>query len=253
MSNSPAGRVLILGGTSEANALAERLCSAFASLDVVLSLAGRTRCPDCPAGVAVRSGGFGGAKGLAAYLKAMSITVLIDATHPFACRIAENAVHASRETGVPLAKLLRPEWSAEPDDDWRIVENESDAVAALPSGSSPFVALGRQHLAPFAARSDLKPVLRMIDRPDPPIGFDALIIHGRPRASAEAEADLFRRHAVTHLVCRNSGGERSYAKIAAARSLQLPVIMIARPQPLDGTPTVPSVQSCLDWVLRTSF
>ena len=55
--------VLILGGTSEASALARAL-AADARFDAVLSLAGVTKTPASQP-IPVRSGGFGGADGLA--------------------------------------------------------------------------------------------------------------------------------------------------------------------------------------------
>ncbi|MER0239754.1 cobalt-precorrin-6A reductase [Fulvimarina sp. MAC8] len=243
-------RVLILGGTSEANTLASQLVTQAPHLDIILSLAGRTRDPELPDVVAVRSGGFGGAEGLATYLKAERITVLIDATHPFARQIAENAVNAAHMADVPHAKLLRPPWKQKTGDQWLIVADEMEAASALPSGSHPFIALGRQHLSPFAGRYDLKPVLRMIEPPDLPLDIPAEIIRGRPGASAKAEANLFRAHRITHLVCRNSGGERSYAKIEAAKTLGIPVVMIVRPVLRGVQFTLESVDACVAWVLE---
>ena len=91
-------------------------------------------------------------------------------------------------------------------DNWIDVDCLGAARDALPVGARPFLALGRQHLAPFAHRPDLMPVVRMIDPPEPPLAFSAEIVLGRPSADAETEAALLRRLAVTHLVCRNSGG-----------------------------------------------
>jgi precorrin-6A/cobalt-precorrin-6A reductase len=49
------------------------------------------------------------------------------------------------------------------------------------------------------------------------------------------------------LVARNSGGMATYAKIAAARTLRLPVIMISRP-PLPACATVADVQGAIGWL-----
>ena len=148
--------ILLLGGTAEGYALAARLAAELPALRCTTSLAGRTRAPRQPAG-AVRVGGFGGADGLAAWLRAQAVDLLIDATHPFARRISANAVLASVRTGVPLLRLMRPPWQAlgqaEQGDNWLRVRGEAEAAFAVPRGARVFLALGSQRLAPFAART----------------------------------------------------------------------------------------------------
>ena len=104
-------RVLILGGTTEASALA-RLLAGDARFEATLSLAGRTSAPS-PQPIATRVGGFGGAEGLARFLSDQQIDALIDATHPYAPRISANAVVACARTGTALASLVRPAWTPE--------------------------------------------------------------------------------------------------------------------------------------------
>ncbi|MEN3793163.1 cobalt-precorrin-6A reductase [Fulvimarina sp. MAC3] len=241
-------RVLILGGTSEANALAARLRRETPNADIILSLAGRTREPDLPDRVPVRSGGFGGADGLARYLRDEKIAVLLDATHPFATRIADNAAIAATAEGIPHTKLCRAPWQPKAGEQWLMVASEREAATALPAGARPFIALGRQYLNAFDGRTDLRPVLRMIEQPDSPLGFPADIIRGKPGPTAAAEAELFSAHDITHLVCRNSGGARSYAKVEAARALGIPVVMIARPAAQGARFTLDSIDAAFAWV-----
>ncbi|WP_200261423.1 precorrin-6A/cobalt-precorrin-6A reductase, partial [Halorhodospira neutriphila] len=122
-------RTLILGGTGEALALGQRLAGdgRFAA---TYSVAGRTRAPRLP-DLPARRGGFGGAEGLAAYLRAQQIEALVDATHPFAARISANAAAASARTGTPLLALQRPAWAPGPGERWRRVADMADAAAAL--------------------------------------------------------------------------------------------------------------------------
>lgn len=229
---APVKTILILGGTREAAELARRL-STFPDHRVISSLAGRTISPAALPGE-TRIGGFGGAKGMAAFILAEGVDLLIDATHPFAERISANAALAARETGVKLLSLLRPPWAPEAGDRWQSVASLEAAAAALPAGARAFLALGSQHLPAFAARTDVAFVLRMVDAPaEPPLG-GATIELGRPSRDPAAEAALFRAHAISHLVCRNSGGEGASAKLAAARRLALPVVMIERPPPPAG-------------------
>jgi precorrin-6A/cobalt-precorrin-6A reductase len=219
-------RILILGGTREAAELAERLVAD--GHDVTTSLAGRTKEP-APIAGNIRTGGFGGAQGLAAFLKAGAFDLVIDATHPFAERISANAQAAAELAGVELDVRTRMPWRREAGDRWIEVGSLTAARDVIPTGARVLLALGSQHIAPFAERGDLHFVVRMVDPPQSPLSLlDHTLVLGRPGATAEEEAELLTRYAITHLVCRNSGGSGAYAKIAAARTLGLPVIIVSR-------------------------
>jgi precorrin-6A/cobalt-precorrin-6A reductase len=225
-------RILILGGTSEAVTLAEVLVAE--GHDVTTSLAGRTKEPKTIAGK-VRIGGFGtnsknGATGLADYLKIGGFTHLIDATHPFATTISANAEEAARLSGVPLEVHTRSPWAKHRDDNWIEVPGLEAARDAIPSGANVLLALGSQHIAAFGKRLDVHFLVRMIDPPAAPLGLkNCQLIIKRPSDDWREEMALLKDNAITHLVCRNSGGQGAYAKIEAARALGLPVIIIGRP------------------------
>ena len=141
-------RILILGGTGEARELAAELVAAGA--DVISSLAGRVSQPRLPDGQ-VRVGGFGGAEGLAAFLREQGVTHLVDATHPFAATITANAALVAADTGAPRLVLRRPGWDADPS--WERVagiREAAEAVARWP-GESVFLTTGRRDLGAFAA------------------------------------------------------------------------------------------------------
>lgn len=238
-------RILILGGTAEATRLAEWARQDIAPQRLVLSLAGRTLAPDQPKGVEARIGGFGGATGLTDWLTTERITHLVDATHPFAPGISRNATEAAAAAGVARLTLHRPGWDEASGDRWQRVDCLRAARDALPLGARPFLALGRQHIAPFRHRADLRIALRVVD-PPVDLPFTADVVLGKPGDRA-AEIALFQRLGVTHLVCRNSGGAASYAKIEAARMLELPVVLIDRPAP-PPPPVVGSVEAALAWL-----
>jgi precorrin-6A/cobalt-precorrin-6A reductase len=221
-----AKRILILGGTREAAELADWLVAE--GHDVTTSLAGRTKEP-APLAGRVRTGGFGGAEGLAAFLKEGGYDLLIDATHPFATRISANARKAAELAGVKLEVQERSPWPREPGDRWIEVATLEAARDAIPPGARVLLALGSQHIALFAARGDVHFVVRMVDPPESPLSLPhhALVL-GKPGTTAEEEAELLTRYAITHLVCRNSGGTGAHAKIVAARNLGLPVIIVSR-------------------------
>lgn len=229
----PARTILILGGTREAAVLAERLNN-HEGIRVVTSLAGRTENP-APVAGEVRIGGFGGADGLAAYLQDERIDLLVDATHPFAARISKNAAEAVAKTGTQRLVFVRPEWKPSPADQWEMVDTTQAAAEALPADARAFLALGGQDLSAFSGREDCWFLVRMIDPPSAPLALPAHdIVLGRPAGDPLEEEELLRLHAVTHMVCRNSGGVAASAKLVAARDLAIPVIMIRRPPRPEG-------------------
>ena len=222
-------RVLILGGTSEANRLAAEV--AAAGLDAAYSYAGRTQVPvNQP--LPTRIGGFGGADGLADFIRRERFTHVVDATHPFATEISQNALAACVATATPLVALERKPWIKTADDRWIDVDDIATAVAALPkTRSNIFLAIGRQHVAPFAAMPQHAYTLRFIDAAEGPLPLpDADLIVSRGPFTLAGELELMRSRRIEWVVARNSGGEGARAKIDAARALRLPVVMIRPPQ-----------------------
>ena len=221
-------RILILGGTSEARDLAARLADR-ADLAVTLSLAGRTLDP-APQPVPVRSGGFGGVEGLAAYLTEQAVDLLIDATHPFAKQISANARAVSRMTGIPLLRLERLGWEDAAGDRWTRVASVDEAVTAL--GETPrrvFLTIGRQEAKAFDAAPQHRYLVRSVDPVDPPLDApDVTYLLARGPFTAEAEVELLRVNNIEVVVSKNSGGEATQGKIVAARLLGLPVVLIER-------------------------
>jgi precorrin-6A/cobalt-precorrin-6A reductase len=239
-------RALILGGTGNANRLADAFVRA--KIDAVYSYAGRTQIP-LGHSLPTRIGGFGGAKGLAEYLRAERITHVIDATHPFAAEMSRHAVEACEAVGVPLVALERAPWTRASGDDWIEVADIAGAVAALPeSRAHVFLAIGRQHVAPFASKPQHAYTLRFVDTPDDTLPLsDAEVIVSRGPFTLEDDRELMRSRGIGLLVARNSGGDGARAKIDAARELGLPVIMIARPA-LPERPRVETVEEVLAWL-----
>lgn len=221
-------RALILGGIADASLLAAEI--ARAGIDAIYSYGGRTRAPaDQP--LPTRIGGFGGARGLADTIRRESITHVIDATHPFAAEMSRNAVEACTETGTPLIALERAPWVKTPGDNWIEVSDVCAAAAALPDAPARvFLAIGRQHIAPFATRPQHAYTLRFVDPPEAPLPFAADVIVSRGPFTPDGELEMLRARGIAWIVARNSGGDGARAKIDAARMLGLPIIMISRPR-----------------------
>ena len=242
-------RLLILGGTAEGRALAEAAEARFGStLTVTSALAGRTRTPVLPAGE-VRIGGFGGTEGLAAYLRDEGIGLLIDATHPFATQISVQARDAAAQAGTERLVFVRPPWRPEAGDRWIEVATVEDAVAAIPAGARRvFLTVGVRSLAPFAARPDLRFLVRLVDAPAEPIPLaQHQLICARGPFAEDDERALLAEHGIDCLVTRASGGNATAAKLAAARALGLPVVMVRRPPPPPGDHAA-SLNDALAWI-----
>lgn len=239
-------KILILGGTTEARELAGAL-DARGDAEVTLSLAGRTAAPRAQ-GVPTRVGGFGGVEGLARFIEAEKIGMLIDATHPYADLISVNAELAARETGVRFLALRRPPWEAVPGDRWIDVATVTEAVAALgPDPARVFLALGRKDIAPFESAPQHTYLVRSVDPVDPPLAVpNAIYILARGPFSEADDRALLEKHGIEVVVSKNSGGEASYGKIAAARALHVPVVMIQRPA-LPEASSAGSVSEALAW------
>ncbi len=239
-------RALILGGTGDANQLADKI--ARARIDAIYSYAGRTKIP-LPHSLPTRIGGFGGAEGLAEFIRDERITHVIDATHPFAAEMSRNAVAACAATGAALIALERAPWSRVTGDNWIEVADEAAAAATLPDvPARVFLAIGRQHLAPFSGKSQHAYTLRFVDALDGPLPLpNAEIIVSRGPFTLEGDRELMRSRGIEWIVSRNAGGIGARAKIDAARGLGLPVLMIARPE-LPERPRVERVEDVLAWL-----
>jgi precorrin-6A/cobalt-precorrin-6A reductase len=220
--------IVILGGTAEARQLATALVAD--GVDVISSLAGRVGSPSLPPG-RVRLGGFGGADGLAEYLRREQASGLVDATHPFAARISANAVQAAGRTGTPLVRLERPGWADHPSAaSWIWVPDAGAAREAADSARRPFLTTGRQSLSAFGPWSDRDVLIRLVEPPNQPLPPRWTAISSRGPYSYSGERQILREHAVDVLLSKDSGGTHTVAKLDAAGDLSVPVVIIARPQ-----------------------
>ncbi|QLJ03799.1 cobalt-precorrin-6A reductase [Streptomyces sp. NEAU-sy36] len=237
--------VLVLGGTAEARRLAAALVAHPAGIRVTTSLAGRTTRPDAVAGE-TRTGGFGGADGLADWLRAHHVDALVDATHPFAETITAHAARAAAATGVPAIVLRRPGWRPVPGDRWHDVPSLAGAAEALPGlGGRVFLTTGRLGLAAFAHLTDHHFLVRSVEPPDPPLPPDTEVLLARGPFTLTGERALLRTHRVDVLVTKDSGGEATAAKLTAARELGLPVVVVRRPPLPPGVAAVADVPAVL--------
>lgn len=240
-------RLLILGGTTEATALAHAI-AADRSIEPILSLAGRTANPAAPP-IPWRSGGFGGVPGLTSYLREKRIQAVVDATHPFAEQMSRHAAEACAASGVPVVAFTRPPWQAGAGDRWIDVADAVGAAAALGgTARTVFLTVGSLSLPAFASAPHHLYVVRSIDPPDGLANLPRhrLLLDRGPFKEA-GEERLMREHAIEVLVTKNSGGTATRAKLDAARRLGLPVVVIRRP-PLPDVPELFDLDAVLGWI-----
>ncbi len=253
---SEASNILILGGTAEARSLAATLVAD--GLDVESSLAGRVSSPRLPAG-RVRIGGFGGASGLARYLQEQRITHLIDATHPFAAHMSAHAVEAIQQVdGVSLLRLVRPGWGEHPDaPSWHWVPYLAAAPVVVDGrGHRPVRTTGRQSRPFFADLRAEQVLIRVVDPMDAPKPSWTVVLDRGPYEVCD-ETELMKRHGVDVLVTKDSGGIYTSAKLAAAASLDIPVVVVSRPEPgaTQGglcVTTAADIPEVLAWLSRSA-
>ena len=241
-------KTLILGGTAEASDLAARVAG-DARFEATISLAGVTKTPKQQA-LPVRIGGFGGADGLAEYLRVNAIQALIDATHPFAAIISANAFAAAAKLGVPYLVVHRPPWTKVAGDQWIAAPTMGAAADELGrTRRRVFLTVGRKDLAPFVSAPQHHYVIRSVDAPPPEmLPPDVLVITARGPFNKSDEAALLDAHRIDVLVTKNSGGSAASAKLAAARARQIPVVMIERPPPPSGQ-QLGTAAAAFDWLV----
>ncbi|AFK68812.1 cobalt-precorrin-6A reductase [Pseudomonas putida SJTE-1] len=225
-------RILLLGGVTEALAMARQLGPRH-----VYSLAGIGRVPqglECQ----VRVGGYGGVEGLTRYLREAGITLLIDATHPYAAQISRNAASAARNVGIPCWALRRPAWQAQAGDDWREVEDWAGLIEALKPFRRPLFTLGRE---PLQHLDEIPPeqfwTLRALEAC--PGNERCEVIGARGPFHIEDERALFQRRHIDVLISKNSGSVATEPKLEVARELGVPVLVLKRP-------TLPEVDRTFD-------
>lgn len=243
-------RALVLGGTTEARRVSGALVKA--GYEVTLALKGLTHTPGVPAGVALRSGGFGGVAGLAAYVRDTQTHILIDATHPFAATMSWNAFHAARASSTRLYAVQRPGWTRRPGDLWQPIDTLKKAVQRLRHHPprAVLLALGGQGAELFRTCPQHRFQARVLSNSKTDLATSAAhrwrgleIQRLAHSPSTRQEMAGMRAFGADVMIVRNSGGRLS-AKMEAARRLRLPVWVITRP-PMPPVPTYPSPSALL--------
>jgi precorrin-6A/cobalt-precorrin-6A reductase len=253
MPDSAKASIVVLGGTTEARQLADRLAR-DRRYDVCYSLAGVTRSPRLPE-ASYRIGGFGGVDGLATYIIANDIQAIVDATHPFAANMPRHAAMACQQCAIPYLRLLRPPWVPTDADDWHAITGLNEVAKVLPGRcqgpTRMLVTSGTRQLEMLAGITDATFFVRTVEPIALPSSrFSNLVARG-PFTEA-AELQLMLSHRIDWLLTKNSGGDSTRAKLDAARSLGVGVLILERPL-APVTTSFPNPDELLDQLHTMAF
>lgn len=247
-------KILVLAGTEEARILCHKI-SEIEGLEVIVSLFQKILPSDYPGQII--AGGFGGTDGLAKYLQKERIGLLIDATHPYSSTINSNALAASRKTGTEYIRLVRKKWVAGPEYKWLEFPTLLQACQKIPPKSRIFVALGGKNLG-----RDIEEIgnslaqshvyLRVMEHPSFKLPPNWIMLEYTPPITFEDEKALLMKYGITHILCRNSGGEISKLKLKAGAVLGLDVFMLERPCDSEGNRDF-KIFSTVEELLKSRF
>jgi precorrin-6A/cobalt-precorrin-6A reductase len=172
-------------------------------------------------------------------------TGILDATHPFDTQTRTAACAAAPRAR--YARIARALWTPQPQDKWQQLDEIEAAVAALPPGARVFAATGRASL-PALARHDGPVFLRQLTPHDDPTGQpNCEYVFGSAPFTVAGEVALLQRLRIDLVLARNIGGSGSFPKLAAARELGLPVVLV-RPPPAPDGPILGNAADVAQWI-----
>ncbi len=235
-------KVLLLGGTRDAINIAHALLalneSGVQHIELIYSIAGIVRQPKI--NCAIHTGGFSqfstGAVssasqlGMKRFIQQNNIDNVVDATHPYAVTISKNASIVCELLNIPFFKYVRPAWLATDDDNWVEVNNWAEAKKAIYPFKRPFITIGRiaNHDVNSIPKHQYWIIRSAIEASHTQDRY--CLIKAIGPFLKEQEIELLKTHQIDVVVCKNSGGSAVDGKLSAARELNLPVIMLSRPE-----------------------
>ena len=239
--------ILILVGTGDSLKVADELCL-HAEFKVYIFLDKRSRLRS-NSKVAGEISSLRNEEFFHRFLIENGIEALIDASHPFDKESTELCKRVSKLADIKLTHFLRPPWTPTIDDNWTSVRTLDEAAKIIPDGSNVFIATGRIGLEKFSKLTSSKFFIRRLGKVKLQCPLDnGKFIYGNPPFSLKDEISLFRSLKIDILVIKNVGGDGSFAKVEAARAMNISVIMIERPKesPINAITTIPEIFKWMD-------
>lgn len=230
--------LLILGGTADGRRIAAEAFSQ--KINVIYSVAGLVRMPDLACEVI--SGGFSPFGGLEAYIQQQSINAILDVTHPYAQQMSNKAALAATRCGIPYWRYHREPWQAVGDQPWYEYNNNKTLVNELAQYSSVLLSIGQlepsllELLDEAAINKSINGatpqqyIVRTAAEAKFPLLANMTWLKAIGPFTLEDEVKLLEQYNIKAIVTKNSGGEATKAKLAAARALAIPIYIQSRPE-----------------------
>ncbi len=248
-------KLLLLGGTADGRVLAETLHKK--NIQVIYSIAGLVRTPKVACDII--SGGFSQYGGLDTFVHNNNIDAILDVTHPYAQKMSTTASVVAKKCSIPYWRFHREAWVPTEYDQWYEVEDYAETLVLinnkahwnqpsilLTAGQLPLDFL--QQLPHLPANK--KHCLRTAVQPDIDLPDNVQWIKAIGPFSYKDELELMKKHQTTILLSKNSGGDSTVAKLQAARTLSIPVIMLKRPTLPTADKLLFSRDACKDFVVK---
>ncbi|MHB9093979.1 MAG: precorrin-6A reductase [Eubacteriales bacterium] len=252
--------ILILGGTLEGREIADAVARlGFKALVTVVSGYGAEMIPqNTPVEVLV---GRLDSLELEQLIRDRGIQLIVDATHPYAYVITETAWKTAQANCIPYIRYERPPVSNETNDPgvYRVKSYGEAAELSTTLGETVFLTIGSKNLEPFLKAGKVRGS-RVVARvlPDAKVleqcsalgiaSRDIIAVQGP--FSLEMNLAMLREYGAGVLVTKDSGHTGGTdTKLAAAARLNIPVVIVSRPESGNG-PVTDNIPEILDLVKK---
>ena len=165
--------------------------------------------------------------------------VLVDASHPYAVNISQNAMAACHRANIPYIRYERESISLTYDKIFHVESYEAAAIKAAELGKNIFLTTGSRNLKIFVESPALKEcnlIARILPTAEvlvecEKLGFNPKnIVAMQGPFSTELNVELFKHYQANVIVSKDSGLIGGVdTKLTAAERLNLPIVVIDRP------------------------
>ena len=230
-------KIFLIAGTEDGRKLAKFLSGK--NFDVTASVVsdyGRKLLENC-AGVKINDKPLE-RNDLEKILREENFFCLVDASHPYAKNISANAVAATQAAQIVYVRYERAEISFDYEKIFPVESYEEAAIKAAQLGKNIYLTTGSRSLKIFVDRlKDCNLTARILPTAEVLNQCEALgltpkqIVAMQGPFSTELNIELFKHAGAEVVVTKNSGQiGGTDTKLAAAKFLRLPVVMINRPK-----------------------
>ncbi|WII35987.1 precorrin-6A reductase [Paenibacillus thiaminolyticus] len=173
--------------------------------------------------------------GMCRVMREKAVSLIIDATHPFAVEVSANAMNAAGSMNIPYVRYERS--SGEADHLHLVCDIDEACRAAAALGDRIFLMTGSKNLPEYVAKLPGKHVIaRVLPVADVIAACEQLglladqIIAMKGPFSQALNTELFRQTGAEVMITKESGPKGGFAeKIAACQDLGIPCVVIRRP------------------------